>query len=771
MNKLRLTTAFIAVMISVPTLLGYDMSEGSSSGEWATIEDACRLEAPGCATLLQQYIENNPASMHVNEARLLLADIEFNAHRWPEALNLYRKADIKGLDGPQRSLYSYRLALSLIRTGHFAEAREALTAVKGKEYADVRNFYNAYIDYIGGDFSKAYSLFSKVTPGIKGLDAGYYLLQIAYVRGNYSEVAQNADRMLKRNPVPELAPEIHRICGLSRFKLGEMESARISLHNYLTQAKGEPDYEALYALGVIAYNASDYSRAIERLTPVTEADGALGQSAWLYIGQCRLQLGDIRGATLAFEKASAYETDPKVAQTALYDYITALTRGGNVPFSRSAELLEAYLQRWPSSPYVSQVEKYLASAYFNDHSYLKAVQCVNAVRNPSQELLSIKQKALYQQGIIEATNGNYRESAGYFSESAGMRGCNVSIATQSLLWLGDARYAEGRYADATECYARFLSAKPKINKALGYYNLAYAQYHLGEYKTAAANFEKALNSGNSLPGSMASDARVRRADCLYYTGNYTEAKSLYSVETSHRGDNDYAAYRNATLTGLTATPRQKAAELEKFLRDYPSSQWRSNALLELAQTYDDLGDSRAAADAYHRRIAINPDADIDELISAAKANDNAGINPEEQLVLLERIRNSADLPAEQLYDISLYTANALARSGRDTEADDIYRSLSANPENLAGATAAVTLADRMLQRKEYRQAYDLMNEFTETGTPHTYWLARGFISLADACTGLGKPELAREYISSLRDNYPGNEPDILSAIESRLNRK
>lgn len=167
-------------------------------------------------------------------------------------------------------------------------------------------------------------------------------------------------------------------------------------------------------------------------------------------------------------------------------------------------------------------------------------------------------------------------------------------------------------------------------------------------------------------------------------------------------------------------------------------------------------------------MAINPDADIDELISAAKAADAAGDHPLEQLQLLDRIAASNDLPAEQLYDISLYRANALARAGQDTDADDIYARLAANPENLAGATAAVTLANRLLEKRQYQKAFDLMNDFTETGTPHTYWLAKGFIALADACTGLGNKELAREYLISLRDNYPGNEPDILSAIESRL---
>ncbi len=63
-----------------------------------------------------------------------------------------------------------------------------------------------------------------------------------------------------------------------------------------------------------------------------------------------------------------------------------------------------------------------------------------------------------------------------------------------------------------------------------------------------------------------------------------------------------------------------------------------------------------------------------------------------------------------------------------------------------------------------------MLEFTDAGTPHEYWLARGFIILADAYSGLGKDYLAREYLNSLRDNYPGEEEDIADMIASRLKK-
>ena len=57
---------------------------------------------------------------------------------------------------------------------------------------------------------------------------------------------------------------------------------------------------------------------------------------------------------------------------------------------------------------------------------------------------------------------------------------------------------------------------------------------------------------------------------------------------------------------------------------------------------------------------------------------------------------------------------------------------------------------------------------TTSGTPHSYWLARGFILLSDIYAAQGKKFEAREYLNALRENYPGSESDIFMMIDSRL---
>lgn len=737
---------------------------------WHSALNAYDTQKPDASALLTQFITQYPADLNTNKARLLLADIQFYNHDWPVALSLYNQANIAGLTSDERSLYSYRKSLCLIKTGHYTEAGQLMKDIKGRDFTNIRNFYSAYLAYIDGDFKTAYKRFEKVTPGIPGLDAEYYLAQIDYTRGDYQKVLKLTTRQIKEGPAKDVEAEIYRINGMSAFKVGDYERGRASLLKYQELNRGSESPEALYALGVIDYNSGNYRRASRYFEPVTATAGDLGQSAWLYLGQCRLQEGNVQAATLAFEKAAAYETNPAVTQSAMYNYVTALTRGGNIPFSRSSEMLETFLSRWPDSEHAPAVEEYLAAAYLNDHNYLKAIQLVNNTRHPSVSLLTIKQRALYEQGVQEAVNGDYRQSIPYFSQASDMRKTDTSVADNALLWLADAQYSDAQFAKAAANYSNYIRlTKDSPNRTLAQYNLAYTYFQLKRYKDAASEFAKAVDARPSLDNASKYDAQLRRADCLYYIGDYNTAVALYEkgMNTAN-AETDYAAYRYATTVGRAKSARDKINALDNFISHYPNSKWLSAALLEKALTHEELGETSQAAECYRRRLAITPDVGVDELWRVADANDLSASSSEDQLAVLDKITAQGNLSAEESQQIDLYRANALHRLGRDTEANAIYLTLSQNPAGESGAKAAVTLANNLIKNRQYEQALALMEEFTDTGTPHQYWLARGFIAMADCYKALDRPELAREYLESLRDNYPNNQDDILSIINQRL---
>ena len=68
-----------------------------------------------------------------------------------------------------------------------------------------------------------------------------------------------------------------------------------------------------------------------------------------------------------------------------------------------------------------------------------------------------------------------------------------------------------------------------------------------------------------------------------------------------------------------------------------------------------------------------------------------------------------------------------------------------------------------------KEAEKVLMDFIEDGTPHQYWLARGFILLADIYIRQGDDFQARQYLTSLQNNYKG-EDDIADMIADRLGK-
>lgn len=910
--------------------------------------------SPECLSLLREFAQTYPASPLAMQANLRTADYHFFAHQWPEALNCLQNIDFNRLNRDQAPLYTYRLALAQIKTGHYAEARQSLQKIKNlQQYADSYTFYSAYLDYVADDFDKAYEGFSKVKSNEKGLEAEYYLTQIDYRRGKYDSVATRGAELLRKLEDRELAPELNRITGLSLFKTGDYSRADSYLRRYLDLTEENPSADVVYAVGVIDYDKGLYPEAAERFSLLTDLNNDIAQSAWLYLGQCDVKTGNDDAALMAFEKAARMEADRNVSEVALYNYVAALTRGGSVPFTSSVDMLEGFIRLYPNSEYTPKVEEYLATAYYNERDYTKALASIEKIRRPSAKVLAAKQKVLYELGVEAMSNSKPSDAVSYLRRSLELSSHSAELALQTRLWLADAQYALGNFSQAADSYSAFLKGeKSGSNRTLAMYNLAYALYQQDKYAAAAKEFDAALAAKPALPPALEADARIRMADCLYYSGDYKSALSSYrKAIAAGAADADYAAYREAVMLGLSGDVNGKINLLSSFPHKYPESRWLPNALMEKAQSLEALDRNNEAAEAFNalakaypsssqaRKAMINlaltyskdgkkekavetykeiirswpsseeaalanedlrkyysstgnlreyadflksvPDArqlsademeqlafegaetayadnpaDISLLRSyvadypdgkylapalldmAYSLRENGKPNEAEQFLarllqarphsvqypeallmraeILEseipgqtsqahteylrlldtgdsdfladalagaartaasdaeaidfarRARQSGGISAEAADELSLIEAKALLRTGNSEKGVEMLADLAGNPAGKAGAQAAVALGEYYLDRKEYTLAENILLEFTENGTPHQFELAKGFIALADAYAGLGKKYLAKEYLQSLKENYPGKEPEILNAISARL---
>ena len=939
-----------------------------------------------CLSLLHDFAATHPASPLALNARLAEADYYYFDHDYAAALELYDDIDFSRLDASQLPAYTYRKGLCQVKRGLYDESVPAFTRLLGYgQYREAGRYYLAYIEYLHGDYDKAYDTFASIGSEMPdmpdtqqdaaptgrhgrrrsnnasmarrgnyqsdGLEPGYYMTQIEFARGQYQNVIDHGRSLLERRNVAELVPGTERVIGLSYYKLGDFTPARQYLENYIEHTGTSAADDARYALAVIDYKEERYTQAAEALTPLTDLQSDLGQSAYLYLGQCAAAQGDSNAAAIAFEKATRMSYDNAVSEAALYNYVASRTHGGQIPFSSSVELLENFLKRYPRSEYAPRVKEFLATAYYNERDYRRALASIENIKKPSSSVLAAKQKILFELGVEELSNGNAAAAAGYLRQAADSKS-DAAIATDATLWLGDALYDTGDYRNAENAYRRYLNGRGNAdNKALARYDLAYALYRQEKFAEATRQFRDA-SSDSSLPEAQRTDAIVRLADCLYYTGDYRGATDQYTrAIDSNAQTADYAMFRRAIMYGHAGDITRKVNELSLLTQKYPDSRWLPDAILEQGETYAALGQTSKAAEtfalldrdhsstpqnrqgmlqmaiaymkegrtaeaeqAYRRVIStwptsqeaalanedlrrhyaakgelneyaeylagidgaprLDPDqmerlafdaaesalADdvkatagleryveqypdgqnlaqalydlaeaeqenglythaithIDMLLEKRadsrqvpgalliKANimENrigapreeiaevyrqlerrggadfapeayAGImrysdDPAERMAYAQRVRQTGGLSADQMDEALYCEAEGMMDAGRTDEGAAIYERLAANPMSESGAKAAVTLGEYWLQAGQPAKAEKVLAAFTDAGTPHQYWLARGFIALADSYHAQKKTYLGIEYLKSLQENYPGDDLDIHDMIAQRL---
>jgi tetratricopeptide (TPR) repeat protein len=110
----------------------------------------------------------------------------------------------------------------------------------------------------------------------------------------------------------------------------------------------------------------------------------------------------------------------------------------------------------------------------------------------------------------------------------------------------------------------------------------------------------------------------------------------------------------------------------------------------------------------------------------------------------------------------------LALGDNDNAIDDLDL-LAEDTRTKEGAEAKYLVAQSLFDDGDYKFCEDEINEFIEMSTPHTYWMARTFILLADLYTVQGKTMEAKQYLLSLQNNYDC-EDDIAEMITERLSK-
>lgn len=565
--------------------------------------------------LLQKYIEAYPATSQTLKARIALADCDFYQGRYREALSAYNAISPSAPDLALADDLIYRTAYCDMMLGNTSKALAGFAALTSSPvYANASRFYQGYIYYTQGEYAEARHLFDTVDKySSPGDQAPYFLTQIAFHEANYDQALAMARRAISESPHSPYAPEMLRIAGESSYQTGDTPEAISYLQRYLDTTsidKAEPS--ALYILGINAYQQGELDRAVKLLTPVTEQPDAIGQSAYLYIGQAFLQQGNMDAAIMALEKAYRLDYDPSVRETAFYNYAVTRMEGGRTPFGSSVALMEDFLRTYPNSRFAPQVQEYLVTGYITDNNYDQALASINAISRPTPAIIAAKQRVLYILGSRDLANNRTTQALERFRESKALAPqADKNMGAETELWIGDCLYRLGRYPDAATAFSSYLRTAPKSspNRTIALYDLAYTRFAQRRYNEALADFKKVIDASgqSSAEPRITADAYCRIADCQYYSSDFNAAAANYDRALSaNPATGDYPLFQKAVMRGLSGAHAEKIDMLDQMMQTYPTSGLMASALLEKAESLLALNRSDEALGVYSRLVAKYP---------------------------------------------------------------------------------------------------------------------------------------------------------------------
>lgn len=459
-------------------------------------------QADTAIALLEAAIQSAPTHPEAGAAQLALADILLEQARPAAALEAYQGflAAFTESEGQARARMGRGWALWQL--GRYAEAAAAFesaaplqSSATAREMAMIKAadayFANNQFRLAETAYRRALTEFpdSALTPQV--------LLQVAesQARGrDYAGAEQTLEELRKRFPADPLAVRaIFRLAGLREEQGGWQDAVRL-YDQLLTAPVGSAAHgEALVRSGVARYRGGDFQGALDRFERVLreQPDSPYAEQAFHLRARCLHLLGQSR---------------------------------------RAVQVAQQFLERYPASAAVPEVQFWLAEQQFNAGAHAIAETNFLAVTR-SYPLSEWADDALYWAGRSAMMQAEYRRAIKVFNE--------LTIAYTNSPLVPDARFAQGdaltelgEYSGALLAFddiVRRFPGHPLADRARG--RMGDCQFMLGaerpeRYQEAIASYRALLDSP-AAPPALRLQAEFKIGRCYEQMGRTADAFRYY----------------------------------------------------------------------------------------------------------------------------------------------------------------------------------------------------------------------------------------------------
>ncbi len=571
---------------------------------------ALELKEKDAIKTVQHYKETYRGSQWTNKILFLEGRVLFEEKKYAEALRTLQQVDTTAKPAAEKGELAYRKGFCRLRLNKPDEALvDFKEAVRHKStYQDASRYYSGHILYSQKNMDDAAVAFQKIKhlAQYKKI-VPYYLLQIAYWKGNYEEVKQLAGELLQNSDSRRRA-EVLPLMADACFKTGQTEKA-LEYYAQLEKLNRSKLSDAdFYQMGLARYTAEQYKQAIETFRQLKGGNDTLDQSASYLLAQCYLKTDQKTLARTAFLKVINSGKDENLRDDALMNYARLALETGNDPYQDATKLLNEFIEKKPESPLRETAGELLVKHYLVTKNYDDALLALETSRKNNPSLQATYERLVFGLATELFNQQQYDKAISYFKK-LNLQASNL-ISAQAGFWLAETYFRLKDYVEAQRLYKEF--SKHKMAAASGLlpsaiYGQAYTHFLLKQYNQALPLFKNYLVKPDPQQPALAADAQCRVADCHFINKSWQAAIEAYgAVIRNQSSESDYALYQTAMAYGASRNLNSKLQALNELSSKYRQSVYYDKALYELGSTYLVMNDERSAIIQFDRLVRERP---------------------------------------------------------------------------------------------------------------------------------------------------------------------
>ena len=537
--------------------------------------------------LLLAFNKNYPENIYKNSIYFKVGKFYYQKKEFKEAIVWLSQVNVFALDPKEKDEYFFKLGYANFQEKNNVAARAAFSEMKDgtSTYAGPGLYYFSHIAYIDKAYQTALdgflklqtnSSFSKVVP--------YYIAQIYYLQGKYAEVTKYAASTLDTISVSNEI-DLDHLIGDAYFRVGKYDEALPYLEKYSKKHTTTRDDE--YQLGYAYYKIGSYEKAISPFDKVAAKNDSLAQIAFYHIGECNLKLKKLVGARAAFQAASKLEFNQMIQEDALYNFAVLSYKLDLNPYDESVIALEQFIEKFPESRRISDINQYLVNVYSTTNNYAKALASLDKLPKKDAKLKAVYQLVAFNQGVAFFQKDEFEKAIQSF-ELVEKHPIEPSYTARARFWSADAYFRLNKIDKAIATYKDFLAMPATLAAELkpdAYYNLGYAYLRSKDILQSIESFRLYCQSSTKNKTKLA-DAYSRIGDGYYMTKqNENAIKNYLEVIKLKVASEDQALFYLAKSYGFANQEDKKISYLLDIINNYKNSKYILQAVFEVANSY------------------------------------------------------------------------------------------------------------------------------------------------------------------------------------------